>query len=290
MTADIKKYDNAISFRQALEDRIKNVARQRAIPLLRLRRQITFDRFLARLFDVKKKNQQWLLKGGYALEFRFHNLARTTKDIDFTIPHMKDPDENAIREMLQVEAKKDVSDWFQFFIGLPMREFNQAVYGGWRYPVEARVANRTFTKFHIDIGVGDPVISKEEWKTGEDILGFAGIDPVRVAMIPVEQHFAEKIHAYSYPREKRPFSRIRDLVDMNLIIEQGLPRKDLVKLAIEETFKRRGTHEIPEDLEVPPDNVGDTYAVMAKDCGVEKKTMKESFAFLQEYWRKLRTC
>lgn len=106
----------------------------------------------------------------------------------------------------------------------------------------------------------------------------------------MKMQFAEKIHAYSYPREKRPFSRIRDLVDMNLIIEQGLLRKDLVKLAIEETFKRRGTHEIPEDLEVPPDNVGDTYAVMAKDCGVEKKTMKESFAFLQEYWRKLRTC
>ncbi len=97
MTADIKKYDNAISFRQALDDRIKNIARQRAIPLIRLRRQITFDRFLARLFDVKKKNQQWLLKGGYALEFRFHNLARTTKDIDFTIPHMKNPDENAFR-------------------------------------------------------------------------------------------------------------------------------------------------------------------------------------------------
>jgi len=82
MIADIKKYDNAISFRQALEDRIKNVARQNAIPLNRLRRQITCDRFLVRLFDMKKKNQQWLLKGGYALEFRFHNLARTTKDID----------------------------------------------------------------------------------------------------------------------------------------------------------------------------------------------------------------
>lgn len=268
MTADFKKYDNAISFRQALEDRIKNVARQRAIPLNRLRRQITFDRFLARLFDAKKKNQQWLLKGGYALEFRFHNLARTTKDIDFTIPHMKDPDENLIREMLQAEAKKDISDWFQFFIGLPMREFDQAVYGGWRYSVEARVANRTFTKFHIDIGVGDAVISKEEWKTGEDILGFAGIDPVRVAMLPVEQHFAEKIHAYSYPREKRLFSRIRDLVDMNLIIEQGLPSKDLVMLAIEATFKRRGTHDIPEDLEAPPDSVRDTYAGMAQDCGI----------------------
>ena len=43
---------------------------------------------------------------------------------------MKDFDENIIRELLQAEAKKDMSDWFQFYIGLPMREFNQAVYGG----------------------------------------------------------------------------------------------------------------------------------------------------------------
>ena len=84
------------------------------------------------------------------MELRFHGLARTTKDIDFSIPHMKDPNENIIRELLQAEAKKDMSDWFQFYIGLPMREFNQAVYGGWRYLVEARVANRVFTKFHID--------------------------------------------------------------------------------------------------------------------------------------------
>lgn len=51
-------------------------------------------------------------------------------------------------------------------------------------------------------------------------------------MLPVEQHFAEKIHVYSYPREKRPFSRIRDLVDLVLIIEQGLPDKKLVISAI----------------------------------------------------------
>jgi hypothetical protein len=288
MTAESKKYDNAITFRLALEDRLKSIARERAMPLDRLRRQITFDRFLARLFDPNKPNQQWLLKGGYALEFRFHNLARTTKDIDFTIPHMKDPDENAIREVLQEAMKKDVADWFQFLIGVPMREFDQAVYGGWRYPVEARVANRTFTKFHIDIGIGDAIISKEEWKTGEDILSFAGIDPVRVAMLPVEQHFAEKIHAYSYPREKRPFSRIRDLVDLVLLIEQRLPGKDLVKSAIEATFKRRGTHEIPKSLEIPPGALEGTYADMAQDCGVEKKTMDEAFAFLKEYWQDLK--
>ena len=284
MAIDFKKYDNAIAFRRALEDRLKNIAREQSIPLDRLRRRITFDRFLARLFEPNKPNQKWLLKGGYALEFRFHGVARTTKDIDFSIPHMRNPDENTIRELLQAEAKKDISDWFQFFIGVPMQEFDQAVYGGWRYPVEARVANRVFTKFHIDVGIGDAVISEAEWKTGDDILGFAGIKPAYVAMLPIEQHFAEKIHAYSYPREQRPFSRIRDLVDLVLLIEQGLPDKKLVITAIKATFERRNTHDIPKKLETPPEMLEDSYKKMAEDCGVTKKAMSDAFSFLQEYW------
>ena len=288
MTTDFKKYKNAIAFRRALEDRLRNITREQSIPLDRLRRRVTFDRFLARLFEPNRPNQQWLLKGGYALEFRFHSIARTTKDIDFSIPRMNDLDENTIRELLQAEAKKDMSDWFQFYIGVPMREFDQAVYGGWRYPVEARVANRIFTRFHIDVGIGDAVISEAEWKKGDDILGFAGIEPTCVAMLPVEQHFAEKIHAYSYPRKKRPFSRIRDLVDLVLLIEQGLPDKGLVISAIEATFKRRNTHDIPQELEIPPKIMENSYAQMAEDCGVMKKTMAEAFSFLQEYWLELR--
>lgn len=288
MTADFKKYNDAASFRRALEDRLKNIAYEQSIPLDRLRRRVTFDRFLARLFESSSPDQQWLLKGGYALELRFHGLARTTKDIDFSIPHMKNPNENTIRELLQTEAKKNMSDWFQFYIGLPIREFNQTIYGGWRYPVEARVANRVFTKFHIDIGIGDAVIPEAEWKKGDDILGFAGIKPICVAMLPVEQHFAEKIHAYSYPRGKRPFSRIRDLVDLVLIIEQGLPDKALVISAIEATFKLRNTHDMPHALEIPPDILEDSYARMAQDCGIMKKTMPEAFSLLQDYWAGLR--
>lgn len=288
MTLEPKKYDNANAFRKALEDRLKNLAREQAVPLDRLRRRITFDRFLARMFDERNKEPMWLLKGGYALEFRFHNIARTTKDVDFSIPHIKNADENTVRAFLQEEVKKDLSDWFIFYIGTPMKEFDQAVYGGWRYPVEARVANRVFTKFHIDVGIGDAIISEAEWKTGEDVLRFAGIKPAYVAMLPIEQHFAEKIHAYSYPRDKRPFSRMRDLVDLVLLIEQGLPGDKLLLSAVKATFERRGTHDIPEVLEAPPDVLADSYVQLADDCGIAKKTMAEGFSFLHEHWKRIR--
>jgi hypothetical protein len=288
MAVDSKKYEDANAFRRALEDRLKNIAREQSVPLDRLRRRITFDRFLARLFNKSNTKPQWLLKGGYALEFRFHNIARTTKDVDFSIPNINNANETTIRALLQDEAKKGLSDWFVFYIGLPMKEFDQAVYGGWRYPVEARVANRVFTKFHIDVGIGDAVISEAEWKKGDDVLQFAGIEPAYAAMLPTEQHFAEKIHAYSYPRDKRPFSRMRDLVDLVLLIEQGLPDKRLVLSAVKATFKRRDSHDIPEILEIPPEVLGSSYEQLAEDCGVTKKTMAEAFSFVQDYWLGIR--
>ena len=55
MTADLRKYDNANAFRRALEDRIKNIAREQAIPLERLRRKVTFDLFLQDYFNQIKQ-------------------------------------------------------------------------------------------------------------------------------------------------------------------------------------------------------------------------------------------
>ncbi|MEO7144903.1 MAG: nucleotidyl transferase AbiEii/AbiGii toxin family protein [Bryobacteraceae bacterium] len=58
------------------------MSREDGIDLQRLRRQVAFDRFLARLF--RGANTNWVLKGGYAMELRFQT-ARTTKDLDFTV-------------------------------------------------------------------------------------------------------------------------------------------------------------------------------------------------------------
>jgi hypothetical protein len=52
------------------------------INLNRLRRQVSFDRLLARLF--REEPLPWALKGGYALELRFKS-ARSTVDIDLTV-------------------------------------------------------------------------------------------------------------------------------------------------------------------------------------------------------------
>jgi Nucleotidyl transferase AbiEii toxin, Type IV TA system len=118
-----------------------------------------------------------------------------------------------------------------------MAELNQAPDGGARFPVDARLDGRTFVKFHLDLGVGDEVLEPLESIEGETGFGFAGIPAVVVPALSVEQHWAEKFHAYTRPRET-PNIRVRDLVDLVLILEHEAPATERVRTAVDATFQR----------------------------------------------------
>jgi len=83
-----------------------------------------------------------------------------------------------------------------------------------------------------------------------DWLGFAGIESSRVLMIARKQQLAEKIHAYTLPRNAAN-SRVKDLVDLALLIGSGELDKPRILEALCLTFERRGTHDLAS-LVPPP--------------------------------------
>ena len=192
------RYATATAFRIALEARLKSLAQAEGIDLQRLRRQVSFDRLLARLFS--EPNASWLLKGGYAMELRLRS-ARTTKDIDLSLPGEVER-KGDVLERLQDRAATDMGDYFTFVIGLPQMDLDGAPEGGSRYPVTSSLAGRVFTKFHLDVGIGDAIVRPTEVVLGRDWLEFAGIPFVPCIAISSEQQFAEKLHAYTRPRER----------------------------------------------------------------------------------------
>ena len=103
---------------------------------------------------------------------------------------------------------------------------------------------------------------------GRDWLGFAGIASPSLYMIPREQQFAEKLHAYTLPRKGVANTRVRDLVDMVLLIHSGTLAKAKVAEAIRVTFDRRGTHAVPNILPHPPTDWQKPYDALAKECGL----------------------
>src|SRR4029077_10903350 len=113
---------------------------------------------------------------------------------------------------------------------------------------EAILVGKTYAKFHIDIGIGDAKTNEPERLTGDDLLEFAGIAPTVVLAIPKPQQFAEKAHAYTFPWSGRPNTRTKDLVDLVLLIERGLPDVERIRAALAVIFGTRGTHLLPAEL------------------------------------------
>jgi hypothetical protein len=270
-----KKYATAAAFRRGLEDRLQDIARKEGVDLQRVRRQVAFDRLLARLFQAAQPRVlPWVLKGGYAMELRI-KAARTTKDIDLTMRSVfssgdkKDDKKNlAVLEKLQEAAAFSSDDFFVYTIGEPIADLDAAPYGGARFPVEARVDGRVFVGFHLDVGIGDAVMEPLEVIEGRDWLGFAGVASPSLYMIPREQQFAEKLHAYTLPRQGATNSRVRDLVDMVLLIHSGTLARAKVAEAIHLTFDCRGTHALPSMLHLPPTDWQKPYDALAKECGL----------------------
>ncbi len=268
MKKEERTFANATAFRQALETRLNKKAKREGLDVQRLRRQVAFDRLLCRLFSEGAAH--WALKGGYAMELRIAS-ARATRDIDLALRQRFRATGQALNlrvlKLLQTAAALPKSDFFSFMIGEPMMELDGAPYGGARYPVECRMDGRVFARFHVDVGVGDTIIEPLEKIRGQAWLDFAGIPAEVFFATPREQQFAEKLHAYTLPRGKRLNSRVRDLVDMVLLIRGGLDVRLLVS-AIEKTFGRRKTHEISGRLLSPPPEWAAPFAALAGECGL----------------------
>ncbi|MHB1935000.1 MAG: nucleotidyl transferase AbiEii/AbiGii toxin family protein [Acidobacteriaceae bacterium] len=172
-----------------------------------------------------------------------------------------------VREMLQTVAGIPLGDWFEYTVGPPVMDLTAAPYGGARYSVEARMDARIFARFHLDAGMGDVVMLPLETIECRDWLDFAGIGRPRVRMVSREQQFAEKIHAYTLPRNT-PNSRVKDLVDMALLIKDGELDRRKTRDALGLTFERRGTHPLPTILDVPPLDWQTPFQQLAKECGL----------------------
>jgi hypothetical protein len=286
-----KRYATAAAFRRALEDRLQDIAGKESVDLQRLRRQVAFDRLLARLFQAAQPRAlPWVLKGGYAMELRI-KAARTTKDIDLTMRSVFSSDERkddkknlSVLEKLQEAAAFSSDDFFVYTIGEPIADLDAAPYGGARFPVEARLDGRVLVGFHLDLGIGDAVMEPLEVIEGRDWMGFAGIASPSLYMIPREQQFAEKLHAYTLPRHGAANTRVRDLVDMVLLIQSGTLTNDKVAEAISVTFERRKTHASPNTLPQPPAQWQKPYEALARECGISGQ-VEDAFAVLRIFLR-----
>jgi predicted nucleotidyltransferase component of viral defense system len=267
-------FKSATDFRKSLEARLQNLSTDNN--LQRLRRKVAFDRLLARLFSSEE--QQFFLKGGYAMELRL-KTARATKDIDLTsLKRVEDDSQllsSIILEDLRSLAKQDLGDFFTYQIGEAQLDLDNAPYGGARYPVTSFLDGKVFVRFQLDVGA-DAVVTHTETLQATDWLGYCGVPSPVFTMISIEQQFAEKLHAYTLPRE-RLNTRVKDLVDMILLARMRSLELTTLGEALNSIFKVRDTHLIPQQLDPPPESWSEPYKELARECSLVL-TLEDAFA------------
>ncbi len=232
--------------------------------MVRLRKTVVFDRLLARL-AVAAPNR-CVLKGALALDFRLGDRTRTTMDMDLV---RSDAEESATADLIAAQSL-DLGDFFVYAIekagGVPGDEEGGSV----RYRVRAELAGRVFEEVTVDIGFSDPLWWQPESISGPDLLTFADIQPVEVPALPLEQHVAEKLHAYtrSYGQD-HPSSRVKDLVDL-VLIKRYLPlNAERLHAALVGTFEGRRLHSVPARLPHPPKEWAVPYRKLAREVGID---------------------
>lgn len=283
-------YRSDDDFRQALEERLRRFHRESGQPLIRVRKRVAFERCLARL--QQRPDSPWVLKGGVALELRLGSRARMTQDLDLGVAQSAAAHGDWSGVELAQAIRRDLGvmgdDRFQFIV--PEADEVEpliAAVKAYRFSVEARLAGRRFETIRVDVGLGDTIVPPADTLEGSDVLAFADIPRPLIRATSRAQHLAEKVHALTRPFDDRINTRVKDLADVMLLMDLGLPEPSVVRSVVEEIFTTRRHHEIPRSVGPLPVTWVSSFTAMASELGLVQTTIESATARLNEYWGRM---
>ncbi len=267
------------AFRASLDARLMNRSRETGYDVNRLRRHVVFQRILARLAPQRR----WVLKGGYALEVRLRVQARATKDLDLALLDSA-PD---LRDEL-VEALSDgTGDGFGFEIRQARRIAPaDPENGAWRFSVTARLGGKDFASVVVDaVGQSDDLREAIGPLVVPAPVTLPGLEPVTIDVVDIPQHAAEKFHAIArrYSGD-RPSSRVKDLVDLVLMLEAGLLPDPRLGERIAAVYAVRN-NSAPAELPDPPSAWRSEFAALAGDLSLTVTDVDEAMARVRRLYQ-----
>lgn len=261
----------------SLNHRLRNIAAQEGAPPQRIRNRYVFQRLLARMAH----DPRWVLKGGFSLELRLGLAARTTKDLDLLRWDAAVLTATDLQDLLDEALDIDLDDDCTFAVRLPRQvRAEEEMPSTWRVVVDAQVARSPFATATIDVvtQATEPIGELDE-VTIRPVLGGQSFT---VRSVDVARHAAEKTHAYAriYAHE-RPSSRVKDLVDLVLMIDHELIEASSYARALRTVFAERDASAPPGDLPTPPRDWDKPFALLASEIGLREHTLDEAAALVR---------
>jgi hypothetical protein len=231
----MRSYEDAEAFRSSLDRRILTAARESGTPHDRLRKDVAFQRLVARF--VAAGDERWAIKGGVAILWRVGSDASATKDVDANwMGNTTD-----LEAFLDGAVEQDLGDWFAFEVGAA-RPLHGEAEGALRFGVTARVAGREFASFRLDVNFTSELHSVERVSTHLSLLEFVHLADLDVPMISIAQQLAENLHAVVRTYSSGDSARAKDAFDTMLLAQTvGLPEAAALRKAVDRTFTIRAT-------------------------------------------------
>lgn len=237
-----RRYNSPAAFRQAVTDRLRQLANESKWSLEQLQRQLAYDRLLERLYLA---DDQWIVKGATALLARDLSV-RASLDIDLFRYVRRDVAEAELRRA----AGRDIGDWFRFELS-PTRALDRVQTA--RIPVVAYVGTAEWTRFNVDLS------GNELMMTGEPDavpplarLALPDVEQHGYRAYPLVDHIADKVVAtfQLYGAMQLPSTRYRDLVDLVAIVTGASVTATAQLRALHSEANRRDAR-LPRRFDVP---------------------------------------
>lgn len=243
------RYRDPQALRQAINDRLRRLARERhGSQLADLRRQFAYDRLLSRVFGVER--DRWVLKGAAAMLARLAGMARHTLDVDLY------RSEGALADAeiaLRAAASVDLGDYFRFTLS-PGRPIVQGL-GAVRIPVGAYLGATAFASFHVDLVTNLVMTGKPDEVPPLVPIELPGIVRSTYRAYPIPDHVADKVCALLelHPRgqnQPEPSTRYRDVIDLAIFAHIAAVDANALTAALTSEAARRGLL-LPDRIPAP---------------------------------------
>lgn len=258
--------------RESLLARLRNVARAApgTDPTRRVQLSLAMDRFLARMLATTAWGS-WVLKGGYANQLRAPAEARFTQDVDIKI----DAPLADAQRILAAAAAVDLDDLFAFELVGEAKPLDGPPGGGLRFQIRANLAGFQFVRFGADVNSKDAVVGELERHPSDPLVVKLGFAPSEFPVYPIAQQFAEKLHAFTRPRDQEN-TRVKDLADMAWFIERYSFSSDTLIDSGVATFGRRSEHPWPPTIPDAPESWATPYRAFRSELKIAPATPHEA--------------
>ena len=254
--------------RSSLLARMRNVAASVSgtDPARRVQLTLAMDRYLARLLATTDWGS-WVLKGGYANQLRAPAEARFTQDVDLKLDALL----GDTTVILARAAATDLDDLFSYEFASSPQPLIGPPGGGLRFPIRARLAGSEFVRFGADVNSKDAIVGKLERHPSDPLVVKLGYPKSLFPVYPIAQQFAEKLHAFTLPRDQEN-TRVKDLADMIWFVERYPFASAALIIAGVATFGRRGEHPWPPEIPGVPASWSRPYAALRTEMGISPET------------------